>query len=149
MTLDRQQYRAVEGRLYHYEDMKAELAAFREENCGLRAGGLRAMPRGQALRSDPTAWGALALAVPPPSLETAQRWIDAIDRALARLRIQAPLLAELFSAYYQAHPSLPPGQRVDAACRALDLDRWTFHQKRHLLVEAVYLEAVYDHLLIP
>ena len=69
-------FRAIEGRLYHYDDMKRQVACFQSDQWRLRAGRTTGMPRGQALRSDPTAQGALALADPPPEIARCIQWIQ-------------------------------------------------------------------------
>ena len=93
-------FRAIEGRLYHYDDMKYQVACFQNDQWRLRAGHATGMPRGQALRSDPTAQGALALADPPPEIARCIQWIQCIEKALERIAQDSPLLDRLVRAYY-------------------------------------------------
>ena len=142
-------FRAVEGRLYHYEDMKRQVASFQNDQWRLRAGQITGMPRGQAVRSDPTAQGALALADPPPEIIRCMRWIQSIEKALERIAQESPLLERLVRANYLNNESIAVRQRTAHICASLNLERSVFYQYRRRIVQTVYLQAVYDHLLEP
>ena len=112
--LSREQFRSIEGRLYHYEDMKSSIASYQDAQCQLRAAQASSLPRGQALRSDPTALGALALAEPPASIDQSIRWVAATDRALHRLSGQSTQLGRLPEAIICA-AAIPPSASVSAS----------------------------------
>ena len=142
-------FRAIEGRLYHYDDMKRQVACFQSDQWRLRAGRTTGMPRGQALRSDPTAQGALALADPPPEIARCIQWIQCIEKALERIAQDSPLLERLVRAYYLNNDAITVRQRTAHICASLDLERSVFYQYRRRIVQTVYLQAVYDPLLEP
>ena len=142
-------FRAIEGRLYHYDDMKYQVACLQNDQWRLRAGHATGMPRGQALRSDPTAQGALALADPPPEIARCIQWIQCIEQALERIAQDSPLLDRLVRAYYLNNGAITVRQRTAHICASLDLERSVFYQYRRRIVQTVYLQAVYDHLMEP
>ncbi len=147
--MNQESFRAVEGRLYHYEDMKQQVASFQNDQWRLRANHVTGMPRGQALRSDPTAQGALALADPPPEITRCIRWIQSIEQALDRIAQESPLLYRLAQAYYLQNDVITVRQRTAHICSSLNLERSVFYQYRRRIVQTVYLQAVYDHLIQP
>ena len=147
--INHEQYRAIEGRLYHYRDMKVSLDSYQQAQMSLRCAPLTGLPRGQALRCDPTAQGALALAEPPPSIDQSRRWVDAIDHALSRLTCQSPQLMEVARAYYLEGGETPVRQRISEICETLNLQRALFNQYRRCIVHAVFLQALYERLLTP
>jgi len=147
--LSREQFRSIEGRLYHYEDMKSSIASYQDAQCQLRAAQASSLPRGQALRSDPTALGALALAEPPASIDQSIRWVAAIDRALHRLSGQSTQLGEIARSYYLRSSDTPVRQRIGELCQGLNIDKASFNQYRRCIVHSVYLQALYEHLLTP
>lgn len=147
--ISKEQFRAIEGRLYHYQDMQQQLNQFRLSHWGLHSARPQALPRGQALRSDPTASGALALAAPPEYIDRLNRWLETIDRALERLNARSDILYNLAQEYYLKDTATSDRRRVESLCRAWDLDRALFYQYRRQIVETVYMQALYDHLMDP
>jgi hypothetical protein len=147
--IGKEHFRAVEGRLYHYRDMCQQVSQYRLSHWGLRSVRPQAMPRGQALRSDPTASCAMALAAPPEYIDRLNQWIDTIDRALERLWERSELLYSLAREYYINCADPPGRRRVDDLCRSMGLERALFYQYRRQIVHTVYMQALYDHLMDP
>lgn len=147
--INQDQFRSIEGRLYRYEDMKSTIQAYEDAHCSHRGAPQTGLPRGQAVRSDPTARGALALAEPPPAIALSIRWVKAIDRALDRLTAQSPNVWDIARSYYIAGSELPVRRRIAQLCTHLNIERAAFNQYRRCIVHSVYLQALYEHLLTP
>ena len=147
--ISRNDYRRVEGRLYHYGDMKDQVLEFQGQRQRTAPKVDAGMPRGNSRRSDPTALVALMMSQPPARIREYQQWIQVIDRAQEAMNETEPSLARLCQLYYRDLADVPVTERGKRLARYLGISPSGLKLRLHRIVRAVYDLAVEAQLLAP